>query len=205
MSFETDSVSLCYRSGFLGWLLLMFAKYSALTAWAGLTWFALHSKELFFLFLSQTYWFSIVAQYIVASYMLDVDPPNPSCNNNVLSTPPLVIWLLYHYISMAIVFELLERMPNSIYGWLQRVALGLGIPAIWVYSGNSTILNALYAALIGSAIGVMFTVDAYIFWDSRRKTICTWFPFTWFGFVYHPSIHDSYTVSTSKATRKVFF
>lgn len=205
MGLEADTVSLCYRSGFLGWLLLTIARFSAITAWAGFTWFALHSKELFFILLSQSYWFSVALQYAVSSYIVKWKPgEDVDCNNDTLASPPLLIWMLYHYISMSVVFELLERMPSGWYGWIQRLFIAIGIPAIWIYSGNATIPQTVYAALLGTFIGSFIMLDAYVFWDPQRKVITRWAPLHWLGIVYHENIHDSYTVSSSSAERRVF-
>jgi len=205
MGLETDTVTLCYRSGFLGWLLLTFARFSAITAWAGFTWFSLHSKELLFILLSQSYWFSVALQYAVSSYILKWKPDDTSCNNDPLGSPPLLVWLLYHYMAIAVTFELLEKMPGGFYGWIQRLIFALGIPAIWIYSGNATLVQSVYAALLGTFVGMFVTLDAYVFWDPHRRVIAKWAPMRWMGVVYHENIHDSYTVSSSSAERRVFF
>ena len=121
MGLDTDTVQLCYRSGWLGWVLLMMVKFASLTAWANLTGFAIHTKELFFFALSQSVWFSITLQFIVAAYIVQAKPDH-HCNNDVLSSPPLIVWLLYHYLGMLVVFELLENIPNEPSGAISKTA-----------------------------------------------------------------------------------
>lgn len=202
MGLETDTVSLCYRGGFLGWCLLIFVKFAAFSIWAGFGWFALHSKELLFIIISQSFWFSVILQFTVASYIVKATPDPAGCNNDVLASPPLLIWLLYHYMSMAVVFEFLENMPSDLYGWIQRLFFAIGIPTIWIYNGNATIEQSVYAALLGTFVGAFIMLDAYVFWDPQRKVLADWGPLKWCGIVYHQNIHDSYTVSTAK--RKLF-
>ncbi len=68
---KTDTVLLCYRGGFLGWLLVNAVISVPRFLWAGVGWVASYEAELYWWFLASGWFFVVAAHYTISSLWLD--------------------------------------------------------------------------------------------------------------------------------------
>ena len=105
---------------------------------------------------------SVVLQAIVARSV-----PHPSCNNSSWGNPSFETQLVYHYVAMLLVHRLYWKIRISVLATLRAAAYCVLLPALYVWSGNSTIPSVVFGALAGLLIGLFSTVSIYLFWLPR--------------------------------------
>lgn len=156
---QTDVVKTCFRAGFYGWLLVQFAIGVPRFLWAGLAWMASYETSLYWVLMSAGWAFVIGAQFMTASVWLDRHQPPPSdteCNNSRQSMPDLTTWMLVHYMIIICLDDFHRHRRAPWWGWAIRVAYLIGVPAVLVWSTNTTIPFALAGMGFGAATGLLF-------------------------------------------------
>lgn len=165
---QADVVSICYKAGFFGWVLVQAAIGVPRFLWAGLSWMSTVDTSLYWLLLASSWAFVIGAQYLAASFWLDKKQVTPSkCNNNRSAMPDLTMWLLAHYIVIIYTHEFAIGARPRWWAVLLRLVYLIGVPAILVWTQNTTIPFALAGAGFGVTSGLLCAVLLWTIWIPR--------------------------------------
>lgn len=165
---KTDTVLLCYRDGFFGWLLMNATISVPRFLWAGISWVASYDMELYWWLLSAGWAFVIAAQYTASTFWLDRHASAvaklPLCSNDLRPMPCLSVWLTVHYLVVICVHEFVSHIRPSLWSTAWRLIYLVGVPAVMVWMRNTTVLFALAGAGFGAASGVLFSVVLITVW-----------------------------------------
>ncbi len=193
MVLQSSVHAFCYPDGFFAWFLVFVAAWTPWSLWAGVTWFAANSREISILFFAKHYWISGALHYAVTNFMVrDSSPPHPECNVGDGAVPPLLIWILYHYMTVLTLVELFYSIPIDRYTALRRVAMLIAVPAVWIWSQNSDLLNAVYAALFGTGVGLILGISSLLYFVPLFSMLASERLLAWFHIVHHADLSHVY-------------
>lgn len=168
---ETDAVLLCYKGGMLGWALVRTAVGLPALLWAGVSYSSTTERTLDWTLLAAGWPLVVALQYMAASFWLDRHAhtalPGLKCNNDIRAMPDLSMWLLAHYVVVMCVHELVAARWPGLWGHLRRLLYLVAVPAVLVWSGNTTVPYALAGAGFGAATGLICAALLVAVWLPR--------------------------------------
>jgi hypothetical protein len=165
---KTDTVLLCYRGGFLGWLLVNAVISVPRFLWAGVGWVASYEAELYWWFLASGWFFVVAAHYTISSLWLDRHAESiadlPLCTNDLHAMPCLTVWLTVHYLIVICTHDFASRRWPTLYNTAWHLLYLIAVPVVLVWTRNTTALFALAGAGFGAASGLLFAATLLVVW-----------------------------------------
>ena len=172
----------CVRWGAFGRLLTYYITFAPVFLWAGFWGMASFSQEVYYLLLSQEFWVSWAATYVLREFTSwSAARPHPECTSSDFGGPSYIMATLVHYAVAIWLHQLYWRVPVlRFYNLLLLLQIVLSF--FWlVFTGNAGLLQVLQGIIVGI---VCAAVLGYLLLFAVLPTlpeVTSWFawPFDW--------------------------
>jgi len=200
----------CYRAGYIGYILMLFGLAAGANLWAGYAYMATHHGELLFVTGLMSGLVTAGVQYMLAT-LLKPQLPDPFgvpgediCGGDYHGLlPSLSVCLLYHFWVMCWTHELYLGLPRpSVMAVVRRLILLVGIPALVIWSFSSTWTNMAYGIALGMAGGMVTSSLIHLVLLPRMPEV-SWVT-RWCNAAYQPDLLRDYARQGEAGVAKQF-